>query len=189
MMCRVLEVSRSSYYQWFKFPESKREVRCLELQQRIRTAYNSAKGRYGSPRLTKNLQQSGVRVSLKTAAKHMILIGLRSKLSRKYRPTTDSSHREPVAENVLSREFSSLSPGMKYISDITYLPTKDGFLYLTTVIDLFNRDVLGWSLSESMTAQKTVITTLNKAAGNCKFEKGMIFHADRGVQYACKALW
>lgn len=186
-MCRVLRVSRSSYYQWIKNPFSKRELRSLELDRYIRSAYDQSKGRYGSPRLAKELQQSSIKVSTKTVAKHMRMMGLKSKLSRKYKPATDSWHKEPVAVNILNRDFESLTPEAKCVSDITYLPTQDGFLYLTTVIDLFNRDVAGWSISQTMTAQQTVIDAINKAANNCKFKEGMIFHSDRGVQYASKA--
>lgn len=160
----------------------------MQLDERIRDAYEQAKGCYGSLRLAKELQQTGAWVSRKTVAKHMKAMGLKSKLARKYKPTTDSSHKEPVAENILNREFTSLSPGCKSVSDITYLPTKEGFLYLTMVLDLFNRDVIGWSISDTMTAQKTVISALNKAAAQCEFESGVIFHSDRGVQYACKAM-
>lgn len=123
MMCRVLQVSRSRYYQWVKFPISKRELKCKALHERIRTAYDLAQGCYGSPRLTKELQQSGFSASNKTVAKHMKVMGLRSKLSRKYRSTSDSSHKEPVAENVLNREFFSFSQGEKCVSAITDFPT------------------------------------------------------------------
>lgn len=187
MMCCILRVSRSSYYQWVKCPLSKRQVCSAELDKHIRSAYDQSKGRYESPRLAKELQLSGVQVSTKTVAKHMQLMGLKSKLSRKYKPTTDSCHQEAVAENILNRDFVALSPGTKCVSDITYLRTLNGFLYLTTVIDLFNRDVIGWSISQTMTAGQTVLAAVKQAANKCKFEEGMIFHSDRGVQYACKA--
>lgn len=100
-------------------------------------------------------------------------MGLRSELSCRYRPTTDSSHKEAIAENLLNRDFSSCSYDMKCVSDITYLPTNDVFLCLTIVMDLFNRDIIGWSLNSNMTAQYTVIAALNKAAKNSLFQDGM----------------
>lgn len=187
MMCRVLEVSRSSYYHWRKNPIGKRADYRIKTERLIQQAYTASKGRNGSPRIAKDLESQGVKISRKTVAKYMRRIGLRSKLARKYKPTTDSSHREPVAENLLNRDFISLSPATKCVSDITYIQTKEGFLYLTVIIDLFDRDVIGWTLSDGMTARETVIAALEKAAKNRCFQQNMMFHSDRGVQYACKA--
>lgn len=181
------KVSRSSYYYWLKYPIGKRSQQVKEMEDRIQTIYFKAKGRYGNPRIRKELYKSGTDVSLPTVAKYMKRMGLKSKYSRKYKSTTDSSHKKPVADNILNRYFSSFSPVSKCVSDITYLPTKDGFLYLTIVMDLFNRDIIGWTISSTMTAQDTVIAAINKAATNNPFEEGMIFHSDRGVQYAEKA--
>lgn len=186
-MCRLLEVSRSSYYNWLKYPVGKRLERSQELDQQIKAVYFKAKGRYGSPRIAEELNRSGIRVSRPTVAKHMKQMGIKSKFSRKYIVTTDSSHKESVAENILNRDFAALSAREKCVSDITYLPTKDGFLYLTIVMDLFNRDIIGWTLSSNMTARDTVISAVNKAAQNGGFQQNMIFHSDRGVQYAAKA--
>lgn len=181
MMCRVFKVSRSSYYYWLKYPIGKRSQQIKEMEDRIQTVYFKAKGRYGSPRIREELCKSGTDVSLPTVSKYMKRMGLKSKYSRKYKPTTDSSHKEPVADNILNRDFSSFSPSSKCVSDITYLPTKDGFLYLTVVMDLFNRDITGWTLSPNMTAKDTVIAAINKAATNSSFQENMIFHSDRGV--------
>lgn len=186
-MCRVFKVSRSSYYYWLKYPIGKRSQQVKEMENQIQNVYFKAKGCYGSPRIKEELCKSGTDVSLPTVAKYMKRMGLKSKYSRKYKATTDSSHKEPVAENILNRDFTSFSPSRKCVSDITYLPTKDGFLYLTIVMDLFNRDITGWTLSSNMTAQDTVIAAINKAAANSPFQEHMIFHSDRGVQYAAKA--
>lgn len=186
MMCRVLEVSRSSYYSWKQHPLGKRKERIETIESAISRVYFKVHGRYGSPRISRELASENIKISRKTVAKHMKRMGLKSKLSRKYKATTDSSHREPVAENILNREFTANAPGEKCVSDITYLPTSDGFLYLTTVIDLFDRKVIGWNISDGMTAQQTVIAALNKAAKNRCLKEKMIFHSDRGVQYACK---
>lgn len=185
-MCRVLKVSRSSYYYWLGEPKSQRKEQTKELKAKIQTAYFNAKGRYGSPRIKEELCRTGTKVSVPTVTKYMKQMGLRSRLARKYRITTDSNHKEPVAENILQRDFFSFSPLKKVVSDITYIPTKNGFLYLTIVMDLFNRDIIGWSLSANMTAKDTVLTTINKVTTRYRFEEGMIFHSDRGVQYAAK---
>ena len=186
-MCRVFKVSRSSYYYWLKYPIGKRSQQIKEMENRIQAVYFKAKGRYGSPRIREELCKSGTDVSLPTVAKYMKRMGLKSKYSRKYKPTTDSSHKEPVADNILNRDFTSFSPSSKCVSDITYLPTKDGFLYLTIVMDLFNRDIIGWTLSPNMTAQDTVIAAINKATTNSPFQNDMIFHSDRVIQYIAKA--
>lgn len=187
MMCRVFKVSRSSYYYWLRYPIGQRSQQIKEMEDRIQTVYFKAKGRYGSPRIREELCKSGTDVSLPTIAKYMRCMGLKSKYSRKYKPTTDSSHKEPVADNILNRDFTSFSPSSKCVSDITYLPTKDGFLYLTIVMDLFNRDIIGWTLSPNMTAQDTVIAAINKATTNSPFQNDMIFHSDRVIQYIAKA--
>ena len=188
MMCKVLEVSRSSYYSWKKAPIGKRESQRIKTELLIRQAYEASKERNGSPRITKDLEIQGVKLSLRTVSKYMQRMGLRSKLARKYKPTTDSSHKEPIAENILNRDFVCLSPATKCVSDITYIQTKEGFLYLTVILDLFDRDVIGWSISEGMTAKETVLTALEKAAKNRSFNDNMIFHSDRGIQYACRAM-
>jgi len=131
MMCHVLEVSRSSYYVWKKNPQGKRAIRTREIGKKIQGIYFEANGRYGSPRITKELEEQGMKLSRRTVAKYMKRMGLKSRLSRKYKATTDSSHQEPVAENLLNRDFESQTPGTKCVSDITYLHTREGFLYLT----------------------------------------------------------
>jgi transposase InsO family protein len=185
-MCNVLKVSRGSYYRWLKVPVGKRKQVYLKLDQKIKTAYFQAKGRNGSPRLSKDLKMSGTPVSRNTVARHMKRMGLRSKLSKRFKATTDSSHNYPVAPNILNREFYSGEPVKACVSDITYIPCLDGFLYLTAVLDLFDRKVIGWSISDSMSALSTVIPAIRMANRNRTFSKEMIFHSDRGVQYACK---
>ncbi|MBP9019293.1 MAG: IS3 family transposase [Bacteroidales bacterium] len=110
-------------------------------------AYSLSKSRYGSPRITTELNSKGIKVSRKTVAKYMKRMGIRSKYSKKYRTTTDSNHNYPVAENILNREFNVAGPGKAYVSDITYIPTNEGFIYLTNVLDLFDRKFIGWSMS------------------------------------------
>lgn len=187
-MCRVLKVSRSSYYYWLHDPEGQRARKCKELDQKIRDAYFAAKGRYGSPRLAKDLQmaKTPTMVSQYTVAKHMKKMGLRSKLSKRFKVTTDSSHNYNVAPNLLNRNFHRDEPAIACVSDLTYIPVVDGFIYLTVVLDLFDRKPIGWSISNGMSASETVIPAIMMAGKNRKFTKGMIFHSDRGIQYACK---
>ncbi|MEC4115328.1 IS3 family transposase, partial [Myroides pelagicus] len=111
-------------------------------------------------------------------------LGLRSKVARRYRVTTDSEHNYLVVDNVLNREFTQTKPGKAWVSDITYIAVKEGFVYLTTVIDLYDRKVIGWSLSKDMTTENTTLAAFKMAKNNRAFEQGLIFHSDQGVQYA-----
>ena len=185
-MCKVLKVPRSSYYRWLKDPEGQRKRKYMELDEKIRDAYFAARGRNGSPRLAKDLQVSGTPVSRTTVACHMREMGLRSKLSRRFKVTTDASHNYKVAPNLLNRRFNQNEPVKACVSDLTYIPCRDGFLYLTCVLDLFDRKLIGWSISDHMNASHTVVPAIRMANRNRPFAEGMIFHSDRGIQYACK---
>jgi len=186
-MCRVLKVSRSSYYFWLKDPDGKRGRKRKVLEKQIQDAYITAKGRNGSPRLAKDLQMAGTLVSRPTVAKHMKRMGLRSKLSKRFKVTTNSSHKYQVAPNILNRNFYWEKPAVACVSDLTYIPTTDGFIYLTVVLDLFDRKPIGWSISDGMNASQTVIPAIMMANRNRKFSENMVFHSDRGIQYACKS--
>ncbi len=185
-MCRILKVSRSSYYKWLKEPVGRRKQKYMEIDKKIKDAYFAAKGRNGSPRLAKDLQAESTEISKVTVARHMKEMGLRSKYSRRYKVTTDSTHNNSVAPNLLNREFKREKPVEACVSDLTYIPCTDGFLYLTCVLDLFDRKLIGWSMSDNMSASNTVIPAIRMANRNRAFADGMIFHSDRGVQYACK---
>lgn len=185
-MCKVLQVSRSSYYNWRKNPEGVREIKKESMKANILKAYIDTHGYYGSPRLTVELCSQNKRVSRTTVARYMKEMKLKSKLKRKFIATTSSDHKEPVAENLLNRQFNPTEPGVAYVSDITYLRTLAGFIYLTTVIDLFDRKVIGWAISYGMSTEETVLPALRMAVKNRKPKAGAIFHSDRGVQYACK---
>lgn len=185
-MCKVLKVSRSSYYGWLHNPEGKRARKYREFDEKIRQKYFEAKGRCGSPRLAKELQMSGTQVSRFMVAKHMKQMGLRSNLSKRFKVTTDSSHDYKVAPNLLNRDFHREEPAVACVSELTYVPVVHGFIYLTVVLDLFDRKPIGWSISNGMSASETVIPAIIMAGRNRKFTNGMIFHSDRGIQYACK---
>jgi len=185
-MCIVLKVSSSSYYKWKTRPLSNRERRKREIKKQITSVYFASKQRYGSPRIAVELDSSGFKTSRITVAKYMKELGLRSKLSRKFRVTTDSKHNYLVADNILNRNFLVSSPSQAWVSNITYLQTKDGFLYLTAIIDLFDRKVIGWSLSTGMSTTETSLAAWKMAVKNRKVDQGLVFHSDRGVQYGSK---
>jgi putative transposase len=182
-MCRVLKVSRSGYYRWLKRKPSRRALDNQRLDAEIREIYDGSKGRYGSPKITRELRDRGRKVGKNRVARRMRKAGLRSKVRRKYRVTTDSKHNLPVAPNLLERNFSTAAPDKVWVSDITYLATKTGWLYLTVIIDLFSRMVVGWALSSSL-SHEMVVVALKRAIRRRRPGKGLVFHSDRGVQYA-----
>ena len=183
-MCRVLSVSRSGYYRWRKRPQSQRAIENRRLDAHIRAIFNRHKGRCGSPKITDELNDMELAVSKNRVARRMKAMGLRSIYRRKYRTTTDSKHSHPVADNLLQRNFTTDGPDKVWVSDITYIATARGWLYLTVFIDLFSRTVVGWSLSSSLSAE-TVLTALTRAVRKRRPGSGLIIHSDRGVQYAC----
>lgn len=149
-MCKVLKVSQSGYYRWKIAAISKRLQKKNVLKEKITSLYFESKQRYGSPRITMELNILGYQISRITAAKYMRELGLKSKLSKKFKITTDSKHNYLLVENVLNRQFLVSQPSKAWVSDITYIHTKEGFLYLTTVMDLYDRKIIGWSLSDGM---------------------------------------
>jgi len=185
-MCKVLEVSSSSYYKWKTKPISNRVLKMNIIKEKITFIYFSSKQRYGSPRITIELTSLGYQISRITVAKYMRELGLRSKLSKKFKVTTNSKHNYLVVENILNRVFTVTNPSKVWVSDITYIQTKTGFLYLTTIIDLYDRKVIGWSLSHGMSTEETSLAAWRMAIKNRPVQKGLIFHSDRGVQYAGK---
>jgi transposase InsO family protein len=184
-MCRTLSVSRSGYYSWRQRPESRRAIENRRLDAHIKAIYKKYKGRYGSPKITEELNDMGFEVSKNRVARRMKQAGLRSIVRRKYRPTTDSKHSHPVAENLVQRDFTASGPDKVWVSDITYIATERGWLYLTVFLDLFSRMVVGWALSSSLSAEM-VLTALYRGIRTRRPGAGLIIHSDRGVQYACK---
>jgi putative transposase len=184
-MCSVLGVSASAYYDWECEQESLHERRDAELLALIRAIFARFRGRYGAPRIQRRLAGQGVRVSRKRVARLMREAGLRAKGARKYKATTDSNHALPVAPNLLERRFTVDEPNVAWVSDITYLWTRQGWMYLAVIIDLFSRKVVGWSLRERMTAE-LVCEALDGALEQRRPPPGLIFHSDRGSQYASR---
>lgn len=185
-MCRVLEVSASGYYAWRKRPESRRAREKRRLMTLVRVEFKARKEREGSLKITEALKQKGENVYRTKVAKYMQEDGLRSKQKRKFRGTTDSKHDEPVAPNILDRQFSVDEPNRVWVSDITYLWTQSGWAYLTVILDLFSRMVVGWAVSTSL-SHEPVLRALWRAVGRRRPAPGLLFHSDRGVQYACES--
>lgn len=183
-MCKVLKVSQSGYYHWKQAIISKRIQRMNLVKEKITAIYFESKQRYGSPRITIELNALGYKISRITVAKYMNQLGLRSKLSKKFKVTTDSKHSYLMVENVLNRQFSVSEPSKVWVSDITYIYTKEGFMYLTTIIDLYDRKIIGWSLSNGMSTDETSLAAWKMAIKNRSVTTGLIFHSDRGIQYA-----
>ncbi len=185
-MCKVLKVSSSGYYYWRKHPVGARQLKRRQLLADIRQVHAQGQGRYGSPRIADQLREQGVKASRNRVARLMHQAAVRSIMYKKYRvQTTDSAHNYPVAKNLLNKEFTAEKPGQKWVSDITYIPTEEGWLYLTTVLDLADRKVIGWALSESLKAVDTSVAAWRMALKNRVVQGQLLFHSDRGVQYAC----
>jgi putative transposase len=183
-MCKVLGVSSSGYYDWCGRDPSLREKRKIEIMILIEQIHQNSKERYGAPRIYHALLSQGVKITQSTVSRWMKEAGLRAKMKRKFRVnTTDSNHKLPIAENILDRNFEPKGPGEVLTSDITYIPTEEGWLYLALTLDLGTRKVAGWSMDETMT-EKLVTDALTMAIGRVTMKPGAIHHSDRGSQYA-----
>lgn len=183
LMCRSLEVGSSGFYAWLKRPESPRRRDNLRLLTEIKAVYRKSRKNYGSPRIYAELNETGHPCSRYRVARLMRQHGIVSKHKKKFRVTTNSNHSYPIAGNLLQRQFNVSKPGRCWVSDITYVPTLEGWLYLAVTLDLFHRKIIGWSMGRWITRQ-LAIDALNMAIKNGCFESGLIHHSDRGVQYA-----
>ena len=181
--------SRSAYYKWVKNEIPRRRTEAdAELVRLIREIITRHCRRYGSPRVRMELRNTyGKRVSLKKVARLMRENGLNARRRKKFIPTTNSKHTLPVCENILNRDFHAEKGGQKWVSDITYLRTAFGWVYLTVILDLFDRKIIGWALSAGMETAHTAIAALEMAVKNRPPEDGLIFHSDRGVQYCAQS--
>jgi len=182
-MSEVLKVSKSGYYTWLK-SNKKKETKLVLLDTQIKEVFDASRQTYGSPRIKEELEKKDVEVSKSTVARRMKAIGITPPRKKKYKKTTDSKHNYRISPNVLNREFSVKKLGTVWVSDLTYIRLKDSFVYLTTVIDLADRSVVGWNLSDNMMDIDTTIAAFKKAVKNRKIGPGLIFHSDRGSQYA-----
>jgi transposase InsO family protein len=187
-MCRALGVARAAFYAWAADPDRPWERSRRELAGKIRQVRREPfMTTYGSPRMTRELAARGTVVCRNTVARVMREAGIRADSGRRFVPrTTDSGHRHPVAANTLGRDFAAAAPGRKWLTDMTYIPTKEGWLYLAGVLDCYSRRLVGWSMDTTMTARLTR-DALDMALARRTPGPGLIHHSDRGSQYACAA--
>jgi transposase InsO family protein len=183
LMCRALKVSAAGFYAWRGRPESERGRRNRALLKEIRRFHDQSRRSYGSPRITRDLRAAGHRVSENRVACLMRTNGLRAKTVKKWRATTDSAHPLPVAANTLDRQFAVTAPNRVWAGDITYVWTREGWLYLAVVLDLYSRSVIGWAMGSRLTADLAT-QALTMAFWRRKPKPGLLHHSDRGVQYA-----
>ena len=182
MMCRMLSVSPSGYYGWQDRPPSLRAKENAILAAKIKEIFDKEHSRAGAKRIAKRLRREGTQVSRHRVARIMRSHGWRAKAARKFKATTNSNHKLPVAPNLLQQNFAASRPNEKWVSDITYVWTEEGWLYLAVVMDLYSRMVVGWSMSERMTSN-LVMDALQMAIWRRKMPRGVIIHSDRGSQY------
>ena len=186
LMAKLLSVSVSGYYAWLNRAPSKRTIVNQQLTGKIKRLFEHKRSRYGAPRITRQLKAEDQAVGRHRVARLMKAAGLRAKAARKFKATTNSNHRLPVAENLLKQDFTAKHPNEKWVSDITYIWTGEGWLYLAVVMDLYSRYIVGWSLSERMTS--TLVTdALQMALWRRGAPQGVIVHSDRGSQYCSHA--
>lgn len=182
-LCKVLRVTRSGFYAWRARDESTHKKRDRFLAAKVRAAHEASRGVYGSPRIHRELKDDGENVGRKRVARLMREEGLSGQAPRRFRKTTDSGHDQPVAENLLKRNFAPEAPDLVWATDITYLRTWEGWLYLAVVIDLFSRRVVGWAIADHMRTELAV-DALVMAINQRQPAPGLIHHSDRGSQYA-----
>ena len=185
LMCQALKISRSAWYAWKNCPESKRKQSDRQMLKKIRKVHQESRGTYGSPRITTDLREQGEVINHKRVARLMRENRIVGSPEPKWRVTTESNHNMPVAPNLLSRNFTVDAPDQVWVGDITYIWTYRGWSYLATVIDLFSRRVVGWALEDNMRSE-LVEKALKMAIRQRGVEPGLIFHSDRGRQYASK---
>lgn len=186
-MCEVLEISLSAYYESLSRMLSPRARDNEIIDGQIAKIYTEHRGRYGAPRIHKELEALGKHLGKNKVARRMRRLGLRALAKRKWKATTDSRHTLPVAANLLNRDFSASAPNQKWVTDITYVATKEGWLYLATVMDLYSRAIIGWSIQDSLESP-LIIEALEMALWRRKFPTGVLVHSDRGSQY-CSDLY
>jgi transposase InsO family protein len=182
-MCKVLEVSRSGFYAWRDRPPAERTLEDQRLVVEIAAVHKASRRTYGSPRVLRELRERGRRIGRNRIARLMRTHGIRARSKRRFRTTTDSRHDLPVAPNVVARRFEASAPDQTWVTDITYIWTAEGWLYLAVILDLFSRRVVGWSINERMTRQLT-LAALDMALSRRRPPRGLVHHSDRGSQFA-----
>jgi transposase InsO family protein len=183
LLCRELGISKSGYYAWCRRPDSKREIEDRRLKVLVHEAHIEGRRNYGRPMVHEALKQKGEHVSAKRVGRLMREEGLRGKVRRRFVRTTDSNHSMPTFPNLLDRDFTATKPNQRWVGDITYLRTPNGFIYLAAVIDLFSRTVVGWAIS-AIIDRHLVIAALEMALKRRCPGPGLLCHSDQGSQYA-----
>ena len=183
LLCRVLGVSTSGFYAWLKRPEPEHTKVDARLAVEVAASHKRSRGRYGSPRVHADLRARGVHVGKKRVERLMREQGLAARRKRRFRKTTDSAHAQPIAPNVLERDFETSAPNEVWVTDVTYVWTDEGWLYLAAIIDLFARRVVGWAASDTNDTQ-LALTALAMATKRRKPARGLVHHSDRGSPYA-----
>jgi putative transposase len=184
ILLRMLEVSKGGYYEWQRRPESNRSKQRRNLSQKVKTIFENSRNTYGSARIHAVLLEENESCCKPMVASIMREQGLKGKRKGQVKhKTTNSKHAHPIAQNKLERAFDASKPDLKWASDITYLPTTEGWLYLAITLDLFSRKVVGWSMSDSLES-KLVLDALEMARNSRTPAAGLLHHSDRGVQYA-----
>jgi putative transposase len=182
--CRALRVKQSGYYAWIHRPRSRRSRENEQLLKEIKLIHDKSRKTYGSPRIALKLHRKGISVSRQRVARIMRKHNLRAVTKRKFKVTTNSRHRYPLSPNLVNQNFTIDSPNKVWASDITYVRTREGWLYLTVIEDLFNREIVGWSMSSNLSVNRTTIPALIQAITRHNPGPGLIFHSDQGIQYA-----
>ena len=183
ILCRVLRVSRSGYYAWRDRKPSVRALDDERLRPKVVEAFKVGRGTYGSPRVLDELIDQGFEIGRRRVARLMRELGLRGVSPRKFRVTTDSDHNHAIAENLLARDFEASRPNEKWVTDITYIWTSEGWLYLAIVMDLYSRRIVGWSMADHLRTE-LCLDALQMAIKQRTKIRGLVHHSDRGVQYA-----
>jgi putative transposase len=185
-MASVFKVHRGGYYKWSKHPLTQRELQDIELTRMVKRIFVKYKERYGSPRIAKELKERGITCSKNRVCRLMKQERLMPKARRKFKITTNSNHDLKVSPDLVKRDFNPSKPNQIWTSDLTYIKTKDGWLYLCVILDLFSRKIVGWSMDKNMQSSMFV-RALDMAKENRLPDSSVIFHSDRGVQYASNA--
>lgn len=183
VFCRTLGVTKAGFLAWLHRPASARRAQDQQVAERIRRIHQESGSTYGSPRIHQELRAQDLRVSRKRVARLMRELGITADLPKRFVVTTDSDHDQPVAANLLDRDFTATAPNQKWVTDITYIPTEEGFLYLAAIEDLFSRKIIGWAMDAHMETSM-VLRALDMALADRRPQATLIHHSDRGSQYA-----
>jgi transposase InsO family protein len=186
-MCKVLNVSRSGYHNYVKRRYLHRENEEIIILEKIKEIHKNSRELYGSPRIYQELRKRGLKINKKRVVRIMQKYGIRAKTKRKYKVTTNSNHRSPVAKDLIGQDFRTTGSNKIWVSDITYIRTKEGWLYLACILDLYSRMIVGWCLDQRLTSS-LVTTAIRNAIIQRGENPGIIFHSDRGSQYASEAV-